>query len=263
MTVKSLTKLDDLVKVFCFIPRKKGMSEPEFHRYWRHPHGTLATKITSVRRYIQSHKIGVDHGFRDAPHDGVAELWFDSLHVANTLNEDPNYADHCGVDEWNFIDIGKNTFRVVVEERVVREGQLGLEGRGIKLLQLMRRPDGMSVEDYNAHWSMEQEALLAEALGTSELIACPATADNYGLTELPPQGALHHWQTLSPYDGIREIWWPDLGAFERARNSAAWEKLSKTMPLNSKTSAAMLVEEIVVVDGPSGFVAAAPVERES
>ena len=88
-----------LIKVFCFIPRRHDFTELEFHAYWRHPHGTMAKRITSVRRYVQAHRTELETGAPQAPHDGAAELWFDDVDTANRLNEDPDYTDHCGLDE--------------------------------------------------------------------------------------------------------------------------------------------------------------------
>src|SRR3546814_5682078 len=45
------------IKILATIPRRKDISEQQFHDHWRHPHGTLSKKIACLRGYVQSHRI--------------------------------------------------------------------------------------------------------------------------------------------------------------------------------------------------------------
>src|SRR3546814_6359332 len=45
------------IKILATIPRRKDISEQQFHDHWRHPHGPLSKKIACLRGYVQSHRI--------------------------------------------------------------------------------------------------------------------------------------------------------------------------------------------------------------
>src|SRR3546814_7741895 len=68
------------IKILATVPRRKDISEQQFHDHWRHPHGTLSKKIACLRGYVQSHRI-VSPLLPDTQlaYDGITELWYDSL----------------------------------------------------------------------------------------------------------------------------------------------------------------------------------------
>ena len=105
-----------MVKVFALIPRKKDISEQQFHEHWAGPHAQLALRITTLRRYVQSHRVAPKlDGLPEPPYDGIAEVWFDDAEAAAGMGEDPNYVDHAHADEPNFIDTEQLSF-IAIEE---------------------------------------------------------------------------------------------------------------------------------------------------
>jgi uncharacterized protein (TIGR02118 family) len=114
-----------MVKVMVCIKRKAGMSEEEFHRYWKDVHGPLVAGVPEfmryVRKYVQSHTIspsvpGVN--LPPVPFDGVAELWFDSLDDVAKAYSEPRCVDLLAPDWDNFFDVRSSLF-FVVEEVVI------------------------------------------------------------------------------------------------------------------------------------------------
>lgn len=65
-----------MTKVIALISRLPGMTREDFLRHWQDDHPTYVWALPGVRRYVQN--AAVD-GYREWPHDGVAELWFDSV----------------------------------------------------------------------------------------------------------------------------------------------------------------------------------------
>lgn len=64
------------------VRRLPSLTEDEFSRHWRGPHGALASVMPSLRRYHQNHVIRrfAASGLADRWQlDGLSELWFDSL----------------------------------------------------------------------------------------------------------------------------------------------------------------------------------------
>lgn len=61
-----------MIKLVCLIDRPAHMSRQEFRDWWLGHHAPLAARLPGLRRYVISLSEDVE-----APHDGVAELWFD------------------------------------------------------------------------------------------------------------------------------------------------------------------------------------------
>ena len=67
-----------MIKRFVILRRKPGMTVKEFSNYWKGVHGPLIAKIPGLRKYIQYHVHSEISDDKEAPIDGIAELWFDS-----------------------------------------------------------------------------------------------------------------------------------------------------------------------------------------
>lgn len=111
-----------MVKLIVCLKRKSGMSEAEFHRYWKDVHGPLVKSVPEfmryVRRYVQSHTVSPTiPGFATppAPFDGVAELWFDSLEDVRKAYAEPRFHEVLLPDGVKFFDVSGCYFFVVEE----------------------------------------------------------------------------------------------------------------------------------------------------
>ncbi len=114
-----------MVKLIACLKRKPGMTLQEFHRYWKEEHGPLVKSVPEWFRYVQklvqSHTIeGPVPGFPDleAPFDGFAEIWFDSLEDVERAFTAPRYLEIIRPDEAHFLDI-PNCKVAVVEEVLI------------------------------------------------------------------------------------------------------------------------------------------------
>src|SRR3546814_4160725 len=94
------------IKILATIPRRKDISEQQFHDHWRHPHGTLSKKIACLRGYVQSHRI-VSPLLPDTQlaYDGITALWYDSLDDALNMGKDPAHRKYNIPDEPLFVDM--------------------------------------------------------------------------------------------------------------------------------------------------------------
>ena len=231
------------VKVFCFLPRRPDLNEEAFHTHWRHPHGTMAKRIESVRRYVQAHAVSPQPA-GNSGHDGVAELWFDDAATANSLNGDPNYADFCGKDEWNFLDLGPRAFRVLARPRVIF-GAPPPEG-GVKLMLLINVRTGVNNAAVAEALAGTEQIAALKAVGALAAVANPALPESY-TEELPSPSPLHHWLSLAPYDLVYEIWWPDHSELDNAVAELAFPGLFQTAGIDGEITAILVAREEVVV----------------
>lgn len=63
-----------MLKVVITLVRQEGMAHEEFVQYWREEHAPLAEQLPRLRKYTISEPVD-----EDAPVDGVAELFYDSV----------------------------------------------------------------------------------------------------------------------------------------------------------------------------------------
>jgi uncharacterized protein (TIGR02118 family) len=106
-----------MIKLVYCLTRKAGMSEEEFHRYWRDVHGPIAARIPGQRRYVQSHSVPNPLGANFPSYDGCAEIWYDSIEAMQEAFKSPEVRAAVE-DERNFIDHTKVAL-FITEEAVI------------------------------------------------------------------------------------------------------------------------------------------------
>lgn len=208
---EELPKLEDqpekgrtVIKVAALIPSRPDITTEKFHSHWRDPHGELAKRITTLRRYQQSHWVGAGvPGVPESIYRGIAEVWFDGLDVALGMGDDPNYTDYAGADEPNFIDQSRLAF-LFLDERAVAPGPGYAQGSPeTKAMLLLKRKAGVTKEAFRVGLGTAAVDAAAAATGAERYV--PATTHDV----LYADGA-------DPlYDGLVELSWPSREAFER------------------------------------------------
>lgn len=133
-----------MVKVFALIPKRPDVSDEFFHEHWAGPHADHAERITTIRRYVQSHRVGVEVPvLPPAIYDGIAEVWFDDAATAAGMGEDPNYVNYAHADEPNFIDTDRLTF-LTGTEHWLAPAPPDAPAAATKAMLLLRRAPGIS-----------------------------------------------------------------------------------------------------------------------
>jgi hypothetical protein len=210
------------LKMFCGLPRRKDITAQQFHDHWRHPHGTLARSISTIRNYVQSHQLpcdllGPDQGL----YDGIPEVAWESAADGMGLATHPTYVRDLIPDEPKFIDMERIFFLFTTEEVLQslpdpnEPGEPGdhawreeTRSTSIKLIQLIRAAD-------EAGLAGTDDLALGRRLGAFRHVRCQQ------YRPLHEQG--------HEFIGVREMWWPTLTAFERgvARDPAAFAQLKQ------------------------------------
>lgn len=126
-------RIDNVIKIVFCLRRLPGLSELEFQSYWRNHHAPLvrdAATALRIRRYVQSHHLGLPQaagaiaarGCVQAPFDGVAELWWDSVDdivAASATREGRAAGRRLLDDEKTFIDLAASTLFYTTELVVI------------------------------------------------------------------------------------------------------------------------------------------------
>jgi uncharacterized protein (TIGR02118 family) len=138
-----------MVKVYALLPRRQDVSVEFFHEHWATVHGEVSKRITTIRRYVQAHRVaGETSGLRPAELEGIAELWFDDAATAAGMAEDPNYLNYAYIDALEFIDMDTVAF-VITAEHQLRSGPATGAGDGeVKLMLLLSRAPGLSPAEF-------------------------------------------------------------------------------------------------------------------
>jgi uncharacterized protein (TIGR02118 family) len=92
-----------LVKGVWQLKRMPGMALEDFRKYWIETHGALGAKLPGIRRYVQSHLVDKAYLYAEPRHDGVAQLWFDSIDALRSAFASPE-GRALTADGANFID---------------------------------------------------------------------------------------------------------------------------------------------------------------
>ena len=115
-----------MVKFVACARRKAGMTTAEFQDYWKNNHGPLVRSVPEfwayVRRYVQGHTLSEPvPGFPpqdEAPFDGIAELWFDSVEDIGKAFSHPRYLEIIRPDELKFVDFASSRVFIVKDVEI-------------------------------------------------------------------------------------------------------------------------------------------------
>jgi len=220
-----------MIKVFALIPKRPDISDEQFHAHWLDPHGVLAQKIQTIRRYVQSHGVAspppVD-GLEPAIYHGIAEVWFDSLEIALGMGADPNYTEYAGADEPNFIDVDRLAFLFADERAEPAEPVGGKDDHPVKTMLLLARREGVE----RGRFREALEALLRDAAGEGIERRAISTAIAEAHADAPP-----------PFEGVVELSFADPASLERHWRDAGARQLSALEAVADLSSSASLVAE--------------------
>lgn len=109
----------------------------------------------------------------------------------------------------------------------------------IKMVSFAKRKDGMNVDDFQNYWLTEHAGKVKNYPGIRRYVVSLTLSTGYRKGE-------------PPYDGTAELWFDDIEAFEKARQSPEFEAgvadLANFIDLNSRGM--ILTGEHVIKDGP-------------
>ncbi len=200
-----------MLHVHYFITRKPAMGEAEFHRYWRETHGPIAARITQLRRYVQSHRIGAPaNGFHGSPYDGEAEVLVESLDALGALRRTTEYLKGALADEPNFIDLTRVEW-MVTQDHVIADGPTG--ANLVKGVWQFKGKPGMTLSDFRKYWLDVHGPLALKLPGLRRYVQSHLIDDAYLYCE--PR-----------FDGVAQLWFDDPQSFAAAFESTAGKELA-------------------------------------
>lgn len=127
-----------MIKFTALLVRNPALSHEQFVTHHRTSHAELFMSLPAsrehVRRYVQSHDLGVDlPGMPASRYDGITEIWFDDVAGFAAVFTSPEYFATVRPDEQAFLDLSAGDVSLTVENVVHRGGaahQDGMIARG-------------------------------------------------------------------------------------------------------------------------------------
>jgi hypothetical protein len=145
---------------------RPGLSEAQFQDYWLNVHAVkFASRIKQIKRYKIDLRIDWS-GAQAAPlWNGMAEIWLANEADQLASLQSPEFLQGARLDEPNWAAFW-NTQVLDTDQHVVvdRMGEVAPE-HGVKLFALVKRRNGLAVEDFRRRYMDEQAHRTSEVPG--------------------------------------------------------------------------------------------------
>lgn len=137
-----------MIKCVLSFMRRPGMPVDEFQDYWLNEHPKAVLKLDGLQRYVQNHPLKGGYAKRPLPVDGIVETWWPDTDTMRRNAEGAVWNDLVA-DEERFID-RTSIQLLLVEEHVMKDERVAPDG--FKIIEIVHRKPGLSVENYQQHW---------------------------------------------------------------------------------------------------------------
>lgn len=226
-----------MIKLVGPMHRLDLMPRDEFATYYVENHTKAASGLPGNVKYVGSPALrGVNGG--DPPFDSVAEMYYPDLETIQKAYTSPEWdaarADHPSV-------VSGRLMFVTEEITYLEPPEIGTGP--IKYQAFLSRKDVMSKADFRAYWRDQHVPLALQTPGLLGYRACPAvcTANGDGILLDPPEAP--------QFDGIVEMWFESLDAFDESFRDEHWARLREDYYSNfAMGRIQVLVEEHLVFD---------------
>ena len=229
-----------MFKQVCLLTRRPGMSMEEFKDYYENSHAPLlATMMPQARRYVrrfvQPEGNPLAGSTPPVPFDCLMELWWDSREEFEacmaSLGEGDAFEKIYEDEEKIFASHDNPVFSVEEVESPMRGFQdaPALEGlrqcngeEGIlKLVFLLKRKPGMSVEEYRNYYETRHRVLGEEAMQGA---LCYVRRH-----VVPEKNPITGEAIELPFDTVMEIWWNSRGEWDAMQAEIAASSMGETI----------------------------------
>jgi uncharacterized protein (TIGR02118 family) len=191
--------------------RRDLMPRERFADYYVE-HTKISRRIPGIVKYVASPALrGVNGG--DPPFDAVAEIWWSSLDAVRDA--------YLGV-AWNRSRAEHTTFlsgrfMFECEEHEIRKPPTGQDA--IKYMAFLNRKDAMGREEFREYWFEKHVPL---ALQTPYLLGYRASPTTWSANG---DSLLKETPDPAPFDGVVEMWFEHVQAFDTAFRDPHWNEL--------------------------------------
>lgn len=230
-----------MIHQFIFAAPRPGMTEQAFQEYWVNVHAvTYACKIPQIVQYSVSTRIPLGQETGEPLWSGLADIWLENEQQQLASLQSKELLEGARVDEPRWAAYWRTVVLDTDAHVLKAGGGLAAVRDGVKLVALVKRKWGMSLEEFRRH-SLEVHGPLDLALpGLRRYVQCHARDALYGIGE-------------TPFDAVSCLWFDSPEAVDAAlaspENAAGAADLANFLEL--KYAHVLLMREHWVT-GPIG-----------
>jgi uncharacterized protein (TIGR02118 family) len=194
------------VKCYSLLKKREDFDLEEFSKHWREIHAQIVRKTLQLTYYVQNHQIKMEiSSLPQLGFDGVAEAVATDLETALAFTSSDAYREGLYKDEPNFLK--EQPAVLLAHEHVIIPGpKIEQDTSVVKLMTFFHRKPGMPLEEFYDYWLNVHALLVHRTPGLIRYV------QNHVLPETVNK--------LKPiFDGVAELWWPDMASFQNAMNS--------------------------------------------
>ncbi|MEO6082645.1 MAG: EthD family reductase [Umezawaea sp.] len=201
-----------MIHQLIFAYPRPGMTEAEFQAYWLDVHAVrYAAKIPQIRKYLIDTRIPFGAEDSDPLWSGVAEIWLRNGEEQLASLQTEEFLQGARLDEpkwaafWRTLVL--DTTAHVLVEPPRHEGT----GDGVKLIRLVKRQEGVSLQSFRELSLGKHAQLVAEVPGLRGYLQGHTVDGAYGIGE-------------ATLDAAYQLWFDDVDALTAALASPEFQR---------------------------------------
>ena len=192
--------------IFC-LNRRPDMSVEDFQDYWSSKHVDFVRALPGLQGYEQNHTKLSGYKGRTPIHDGTEKLWFATEAELQAMLASPEW-DSAHADMASFVDMTRLK-RIVAREAHIVTGE-PKDGMA-RIIEFLTRKEGMSPEDFHAHWENIHGPLVALQPKIRRYVQSHTLLSEYADGAEPD------------YDGVTEVWFDTTDDMRAAASQPWWQ----------------------------------------
>lgn len=227
-----------MIHQFIFASPKPGMTEQEFQDYWVNVHAVkYASKIKQIKKYKVDTRVVLPGETDDPIWGGIAEIWLNNEKEELESLQSPEFIRGAKLDEPNWAAFW-NTLALDTNAHEIMGGDDSVGPEAVKLVILLKRKEGMKLDDFRAYNLDNHAKLDCNLPGLKRYMQCHVGDSSYVLGE-------------SRFDSIAMLWFDNIESVQKMQASAEYQEAENDLKtfVEEKYIFPMLVEEHWII-GP-------------
>ena len=189
-----------MIHQLIFAHPKPGMSEQEFQDYWVDVHAVqYASKIPQIKKYLIDTRIPFGPEPDDPLWSGIAEIWLENDEDQLASLQTPEFLEGARLDEPKWAAFWR-TVVLDTDAHVLRAGDHPAPEDGVKIVALVKRTEGTTVEQFRERSLGEHAELMLQVPGLRRYLQCFTRDGAYAIGE-----ALLDAAYLLSFDSLEDL----------------------------------------------------------